>query len=281
MLRKKLSVVIPYYNNLPGLKRLLSTIPTTELDIIVVDDNSDDNKNALILADEFPDVEFIKNDSKSSNAGSARNVGLSRVTSQYVMFADSDDYFCNGAFNKLSYYLGRSFDCAYFLTDAKSEFIDNRPERNVFYNDLVYRFNKGDETIRYEFVVPWSKIINMDLIRKYNIKFDEVSVSNDMMFSLLVGIYSEHILAVEEKIYCVVKNGSGISTDLTKTKSKCRLDVNMRCNLLMLNNNVPPKHLFSTKGVFIRSRLSIFNPEERILFFKYVKYLKSLALAEL
>jgi glycosyltransferase involved in cell wall biosynthesis len=276
MLKNKLTVVIPYYNNLSGLSRLLKTIPNNELDVIVVDDNSEESKNAFLLTKDFPNVKFYQNNSKLSNAGSARNVGLSKVKTPYVMFADSDDYFCESAFDRITELLKSEFDCAFFLTDALAEIDDGKPDRNIYYNELVKKFNEGDESIRYEFVVPWSKVINMRLIKDNDIKFDEVSVSNDMYFSLSVGILAKKILAVEEKVYCVVKNGSGISTNVTKHKSRCRLRVNIRCNTLMMKNLVPYQHFFSTKGVLIRSKLNPINYSEKVLLLKTVRYVLSL-----
>lgn len=276
MLKGKLTVVVPYYNDLSGLRRLLETIPVRDVSVIVVDDNSNASEDALLLKDDCPDVRFYKNTSAISNAGSARNLGLSKVNTPYVLFADSDDFFCEGAFERLSGVLDQDFDCAYFLTEAVSSVEDGMPERNVFYNSLIERYSSGDNSIRYEFVVPWSKIVSMKLIRDNNIGFDEVPVSNDMYFSLMVGIYSKVIKVIDKYLYCVVKNGTGISTNMSASKSMCRLKVNMRCNELMIENQVDPRHFFSTKGVLAKSRFVLLSSEGDEVLRKYLRYLISL-----
>jgi glycosyltransferase involved in cell wall biosynthesis len=88
------SVVIPVYNraNLLG-ETLQSVLLQTEQDfeIVVVDDGSTDDPEAMVkdLAD--PRIVFIQQENKGG--GAARNTGIDAARGRYVAFLDSDDQF--------------------------------------------------------------------------------------------------------------------------------------------------------------------------------------------
>lgn len=106
MLCAEITVVIPCYNGERWIGRAIGSVlnqkyPRTE--IIVVDDGSTDASRRIIS-------EFTKNvalyECHRQGACSARNFGLSKVSSDYVMFLDADDYLegplFSGAAEKLS-----------------------------------------------------------------------------------------------------------------------------------------------------------------------------------
>ena len=90
--KKIYSFIIPHHNCPNLLYRLLDTIPQREdIEIIVVDDNSDADKVPLINRN---DVQlFLIPASESKGAGHARNIGLDHAKGKWLLFADSDDYY--------------------------------------------------------------------------------------------------------------------------------------------------------------------------------------------
>lgn len=87
-----LSVVIPSYLAEKTISRTLASIFESGLDIevIVVEDGQLDN-TANIVHTKFPEARLI---SYENNLGGcyARNLGLAKAQSNYVMFLDADDY---------------------------------------------------------------------------------------------------------------------------------------------------------------------------------------------
>lgn len=89
------SVIIPVYNVSPWLRECLDSVINqtwNKLEIILVDDGSTDNSDAIC-------DEYAANDTRirvihQANAGqsAARNAGLCLATGKYVWFIDSDDY---------------------------------------------------------------------------------------------------------------------------------------------------------------------------------------------
>ena len=83
------SIIIPHKNCPDLLKRLLDSIPERDdVQIIVVDDNSDEGKKPSI---DRKDTEVILLDAeRSKGAGRARNVGLEHAEGKWLLFADAD-----------------------------------------------------------------------------------------------------------------------------------------------------------------------------------------------
>jgi len=101
-----ISVIIPNYNSGNGLQRALHSILDQEnhsfsLEIIIIDDGSEDNSIELIQ-EVILENNFIKLIKLGENFGVhyARNVGLDAASGEYIAFCDSDDYWLQG---KLAY----------------------------------------------------------------------------------------------------------------------------------------------------------------------------------
>lgn len=90
-----LSIIVPIYNSEMYLKKCLTSICKQtyyNLEIILVDDGSNDN--SLKICNSFAERDKrIKVISQSNcGASAARNTGLSVATGEYVTFVDSDDW---------------------------------------------------------------------------------------------------------------------------------------------------------------------------------------------
>ncbi|MDN0064727.1 glycosyltransferase family 2 protein [Collinsella ihumii] len=94
-----ISIVIPAYNAAESLKRALMSISAwkgKDLEVIVVDDGSEDNTisvaNSIALTDSRLTVIHQDNMGRSS----ARNTGISIAHGEWLMFVDADDYLLAG-----------------------------------------------------------------------------------------------------------------------------------------------------------------------------------------
>lgn len=100
-----LSIIIPTYNveKYIGecLECILKQIPDESEEIICVDDGSTDETVALINAyvEKSRIVRCICKEHEG--AGAARNLGLSEATKKYISFLDADDYYEDGAIEKI------------------------------------------------------------------------------------------------------------------------------------------------------------------------------------
>ena len=93
---KKVSIIVPIYNVEKYLSKCLDSLVNqtlADIEIIIVNDGSPDNSYKIVkdYLKKYPDK--IKYYEKSNGGqGSARNLGLTKATGEYVGYVDSDDY---------------------------------------------------------------------------------------------------------------------------------------------------------------------------------------------
>lgn len=92
---KKISVIVPVYNSIDCLEKCVRSLCAQtypDLEILLIDDGSTDGTAALMEELAKTDSRIRIHHKKNGGASSARNVGISLATGDYLAFADSDDY---------------------------------------------------------------------------------------------------------------------------------------------------------------------------------------------
>lgn len=230
-----LSVIIPHYNSVLSLYKLLQTIPDNKgIQVIVVDDNSDmgykEELQNLKMKISHKNIEFYNNNSNIKGAGSCRNIGLKKARGKWLIFADADDYFLGDFYDIVKKYFSSKFDVVFFKPTSIEVDTGKLADRHQNYEELINNYlnnknYKSEMFIRYYFHVPWSKLIKTDLIKENNIYFDEVIASNDMMFSAKAGHRMNCFKVSEEIIYCVTRSKGSLTTTISHEIFDSRLDV--------------------------------------------------------
>ena len=88
----KISVIVPVYNVEPYIERCLKSLvyqTLKELEIIIVNDGSPDNSEAIILSYQrrYPNkIMYLKKE--NGGLSDARNYALSYATGEYIAFLD-------------------------------------------------------------------------------------------------------------------------------------------------------------------------------------------------
>ncbi len=92
---EKISVIIPIYNVEAFLPRCLDSIlggTYENLEVICVNDESPDSCGEILKSYSQKDERIKVVDKKNGGVSSARNLGLSLATGEYISFIDSDDF---------------------------------------------------------------------------------------------------------------------------------------------------------------------------------------------
>lgn len=133
-----LSIVIPHYNTPDSLMKLINSIPATnEIEVIVVDDNSSvDLSGCRKFIDKRENVHLYMNDSGTKGAGASRNVGLRHVQGEWLLFADADDFFLDGFYDKAAPYLHSDYDMIYFAPTSMDVGTGKASSRHIMYMEL-------------------------------------------------------------------------------------------------------------------------------------------------
>jgi glycosyltransferase involved in cell wall biosynthesis len=214
----------------------LNSIPRREdIQIIVIDDNSDENKvdfaHFPCLEDKFVDIYFAK---EGKGAGYARNVGLDHVKGKWLLFADADDFFTDDAFDYFYSNINSLHEILYFKTSSCYSDTNEIANRNKGVNRLVDNFinnKEGSENqIRYRHLPPWGKMIRVELIRKKNILFEEIIAANDRMFSIVSGHLASSVGFIDKELYCVTVTKGSIGHTVNFKNLESKYITTLRCN---------------------------------------------------
>ena len=232
-----LSIIIPHHNTPGLLQRCIDSIPSTEgIQTIIVDDNSDP---ILVDFEHFPgkdrkgfEIYFTK---EGRGAGYARNVGLQHAKGEWLLFADSDDFFTKGFYDVVSKWFGTDVDMVMFKADSvdsdtlepsnRSENINNRIDEC-----LAGKTTAKEASIRVQ--SPWCRLIRRSFVERNGIRFDEVMACNDTMFTTKCTCLADKVDVSPEVIYTVTyRQGSLWDTRKKNPKNYLtRLEVQIRRN---------------------------------------------------
>ena len=238
----KYSVIIPHYKSLDLLVKCVDSVPIREdIQIIVIDDNSG------ISSDEFTAYEPLTRSNVElifskigGSAGRARNIGLNSAKGQWLLFADADDFFVDGAFDLCDSYADSSYDIVYFgirsVNSKTNEYVDRF---NVYDKYVQACDNSTPELIddlRFHHDVPWGKMIRHEMVIKDNIRFGETRYCNDTLFSTLTALSSKSIYADKRPMYCVTFTEGSLTTQHSQEANLIRFEVMLQKNCLLRDN---------------------------------------------
>ncbi|WP_444909381.1 glycosyltransferase [Microbulbifer sp. TRSA005] len=214
---RKVSIVIPIYNNSEHLQHCLDSIlnqTISDIEIICVDDKSEDNSVEILdeYVRKYPDIiTAIKHD-KNLSASQCRKDGVLSSSGEYIMFVDADDYIeptaCEIAYNTIT---ENGTDILQFGTFIEN--CGNLPQSRIDSNQRMVRpfteefisSNLMQECfLEKKFSINlWNKIYNGAICRK---AFSEVSdgyfpKANDLYAFFFILKHASSYSGVDDKLY--------------------------------------------------------------------------------
>lgn len=235
------SFIIPHKNSLKMLERCIASIPQrTDLEIIVVDDNSSELEKPYNLRDDVR-IFYIDADA-SKGAGKARNLGLSVAKGLWILFADCDDFYEDGFILKLDKFIESEYDIIFFDSHFRfnpenySEYLSPRLGYLQKYLSKP-QSKKNTAFLKHCDNCIWSRMFSKKFLDRINAQFEEIQVANDAYFAHYTSVKSKRIFAIPDKLYYYVYNiGSLTHSENTKEKNEIRLNVGFRLNRLLVHS---------------------------------------------
>lgn len=217
------SFIIPHHNTPELLQRLIDSIPQRgDIEIIVVDDNSDDDKKANITRSDVKTI-FI-NKEQTKGAGRARNIGMAEASGKWLLFADSDDLYKPDFLNILDEYKDDDIEILFFNVESADceTLLPGRVDRTCIEQNVINNYD-GSDSSRFDVLYcrwgPWRKMLRLQYIRKYNFFYEEVPNGNDVLFSFQTSFFAKKWKVDKRKIYVLTyRQGSITYNKLSKTK---------------------------------------------------------------
>lgn len=176
---KLVSIIIPVYNRESFLEKLLESLINQtyqNIEIILVDDGSSDSSTKIISDYISIDNRIKLISQQNAGAPAARNAGLDISKGDFVCFFDSDDIMYHTAIEEMLL-VANSNDIV--IGDVRVVNESGRELRKVNYQNTSEEFNQF-----FVLALPGNKMIKKDFIDKFDIKFRNVKIGQDLLFYL-------------------------------------------------------------------------------------------------
>ena len=219
--------------------RCLDSIPKrSDIQIIVVDDNSDDADTYLekypILSRPGTEIFFTK---EGKGAGYARNVGLKHINGKWVIFADADDFFIPEWTCYTDPFLGSDSDVVQFKI---ADILCHSSCR--WHNQSIDDFLDGKtaaQKVLFSNITCWAKMLSSGFLRHHNILFEEIKCAEDVSFGYQVAVKASKIVICQDAIYNVTYREGSLTTIKNKEFSWIRYNAVKRANSYAEKNGFP------------------------------------------
>jgi len=221
-----LSVIIPVYNTEKYITECLESIYSQnfyDFEVICVNDGSTDTSLDKLQIYQKRHSDLIIIDKANEGSGVARNLALKKAKGDYILFADSDDRYLDGAFNEIIKKINNTnIEILIFgaLTSVKE-----KPRTGHYSVEKIPKIFKNKEFDNKDlekslFRLPstaWSKVYKREFLEKYNIRFQEIKEGQDQIFFVKSMINASKMAVLSKNLYCYRKNRCGSVTSV-KTK---------------------------------------------------------------
>ena len=218
-----ISVIVPVYNAKEYLDRCITSITNQsykQLEIILVDDGSDDGSAEICDNWAEKDLRICVIHSKNGGAASARNKGLDISTGEFILFVDSDDYIapflCKELLKQIKKYSAKCCLCGY---QSVSEYGDEGYQKSNSVVSLTgkdaieKRYLNGEEYIN--IINPWGKLYHWSMWKE--LRFTSGLYYEDLDIMPFLYYDSDKIICIPDiGYYYFLRMGScshGVGTD--------------------------------------------------------------------
>lgn len=217
----KISVILPVYNAERYIKKAIESVLNqsfTDFELIVVNDGSTDSTQDIINSFDDKIIRLITQE--NLGPGASRNNALKIARGEYVMYLDSDDWFCSNAF-KIAYdeITSKDADLTFF------QMINYDDETSEVYPNDWFDLTTFDESFEGRVFSPaetpgsifdlsvgvCQKIYKTGFLRKIDARFPEGIFFEDMPFFFYVYLKAERISIVKRHLYYRRKHNSSIT----------------------------------------------------------------------
>lgn len=223
----KVSVIVPVYNVSEYLGQCLDSIllqTLQDIEVICVNDGSTDDSLDILQGYAMFDERLKIISQENAGAGAARNNGIKHATGEYIICLDSDDFFEPDMLEKMVQKAEEDGSdvvvCDFCFFNNETGQIDINAKADVlekFLKKPAFKPTDLNETLfDLNYPAAWNKLIKTDLIRKYNITFDEqAKCFEENLFSCLSLALANKISMLNQScIYYRRNQYTQITTDI-------------------------------------------------------------------
>lgn len=240
MQTKKLSVIVPNYNNEAYLNRSVQYLLNQSyknIEIIVVNDGSLGNSDEIMKKYQSDDrIKYISYD-KNQGLFKARLIGADQATGDYITFLDADDYasidfyrtlLMKAEETKSDIVIGNT--TLEYSNGSREEISLHKIDNNILQGATPLNLYFAQEGLNYAWHTVWNKIYNMVLWKQARKYYDAVKnhlvMTEDFAFSTVLFYFSKKVSSVNNDVifYCQHDGTSTSSSNISYNKANKNID---------------------------------------------------------
>lgn len=206
------SFIIPVYNGEKYIERSLRSIINNtngDYEIIVINDGSTDRTLEIIekIKKEYCFIQVFSQN--NSGVSSAREFGIKKVSGEWIVFVDADDYITSDVVKHIKLIQNSRCDWIIFSGQfQESCFLNiNRPDNKKNMITAILNQNQDNKMINAKLNTVWSKAYKKTIIDRYGVRFEKgLSHGEDMIFNLDYAENCSQVYCCSESIYMLCAN---------------------------------------------------------------------------
>jgi len=211
------------------------------IEIITVNDGSTDASLDILREYATRDNRVVVIDKVNEGVSIARNTALERITGEYIMFVDSDDWIDLDTCEKVLA-LVKQYQCDVMMWSYIREFGTVSVPKKIFQQDIIYDQERVKKYVHRRFVgaigdelktpenvdalcTIWGKLYKAAIIKQHHIKFDdirEIGTYEDGIFNLRLFQYVHTAVFINQYFYHYRKDNEVSLTSQYKSLLKER-----------------------------------------------------------
>lgn len=222
------SVIIPFYNAEKYVEEMLRTVrgqTLKEIEIICISDGSVDGSEDIIKNQMRVDSRVHLYTQEKSNAGVARNTGLSYARGKYVTFWDADDLFCESALEEL-YKKSEQTKADVCVCEVSELHKDGKryetggylQKKKVPDKDPFNKYDMPGDIFGFASNMVWNKLFRRSFLVENKLDFQNIRQGNDTAFVMRAMYKADRITTVwKNLVYYRVNNSNGLTSQSSET----------------------------------------------------------------
>lgn len=216
------SIIIPVYHVEDFLDRCVESVcrqTYQNLEIILVDDGSDDNCPQICDMWSEKDDRIKVIHKQNGGLSDARNAGMKIMNGEFVYFLDSDDYIVEYAIEHMVMTMIENKSDAIAFGYTKIDEAGNELSKSMF-EGKNYSFESEKDKLQFIYKSllqyklgweAWNRMYRASIIRENNLWFEpnKEIFAEDRCFNLYYTLCSQNIICMSERLhYYLIRNNS-------------------------------------------------------------------------
>ena len=229
----KVSIIVPVYNTEKYLEKCLTSLVNQsikDIEIIIVNDGSTDNSEAIInkFKQNHPNkIIYLKKE--NGGLADARNFAFPYVNSEYVGFVDSDDYVELDMFEKL-YNLAVEKNLDLVECNFNWEYPDK------IKTDFGINYLEKKDFFIFGRVMVCNKLFKYSIIKEKNVVFPESLNYEDIEFFYTLIPYIDNYYLLNDDLYHYMQRDNSIINNQNEKTADIFIILNNIINFYKKNN---------------------------------------------